>query len=283
MTRIDTHRPSAIEPSEYAFVSFHSHRADDVWESISEQQAFRSHMISTGAKFSTHSHGGSCHVCGAHAYTVARFHHAPTNTYVEVGEICAEKLHSGEALNFRSFRAKAKAGMEAAAGKAKAVRFLKDAGVTCAYDIWLQKDYDNWEWEEATIFDIVSKLVRYGSISDKQVAFISKLMKKIDDRAEIAAQRAAEAEAAAPIPCDGERIHVRGEVITTKYVETNFGEILKMLVRHADGWKVWGSVPASIDPLRGDIVTFDAKVNVSKDDEKFGFFSRPTKAKILGA
>ena len=32
---------------------------------------------------------------------------------------------------------------------------------------------------------------------------------------------------------------------------------------------------------RGDRIAFDAKIDVSRDDEKFGFFSRPTKGKIV--
>ena len=282
MTRTDAHRPSAIDPSEYQFISFHDHGPDAALAATAEINFFRSHMAATGGKLSGHEHGGVCHVCGnAHAKTVARFWHQPSNTYIEVGETCAHKLHGGEALDFRSFRAKAEAGIEAAAGMTKAEKFLDDAGVTYAYDIWLQKDFDNWGYEESTISDIVGKLVRYGSISDKLVAFIEKLLKKIDDRAAIEAQRRAEADAADPIPAFEGRAQIEGEVVSVKGVDTQFGYTMKMVVKTAAGWKVYGTVPASIEVNRGDRVSFEAKVIVSDDDPKFGFFKRPTKAEIV--
>lgn len=54
-----------------------------------------------------------------------------------------------------------------------------------------------------------------------------------------------------------------------------------MIVKTDAGWKVYGTVPGSIDAKRGDHITFEAQVTVSDDDPKFGFFKRPTKAKIM--
>lgn len=282
MTRTDTHRPSVIDPSEYVFVSFHDHRPDAAFAAIAEQEVFRNHMAATGGKFSGHEHGGVCHVCGnAHAMTVARFWHEPTNTYIEVGETCAHKLDGGEALDFRSFRAKAKAGVQAAAGKRKAENFLMTEGLTRAYEIYAANDWDGWGYEESTIANIVGKLVKYGNISAKQVDFIGKLLMQIDNRAAIAEQRRAEADAADPIPVFAGRAQIEGEVVSVKTVDTLYGVTIKMVVKAAAGWKVYGTVPAGIDVNRGDIISFDAKVTVSDDDPKFGFFSRPTKAKIV--
>jgi hypothetical protein len=57
-----------------------------------------------------------------------------------------------------------------------------------------------------------------------------------------------------------------------------------MLVKHKDGWKAWGSLPAALsEAKRGDVVSFEAKIKPSDDDAKFGFFARPTKAKVLVA
>jgi len=64
LKRNDVHRPSVIDPDEYRFVSFHSHRGEDVFAAMAEADNFRRDMASTGGKFSTHEHGGSCHVCG---------------------------------------------------------------------------------------------------------------------------------------------------------------------------------------------------------------------------
>jgi hypothetical protein len=279
MTRTDIHRPSVINPDDYQFVSFHSHH-DDYVVNLIEQEQFRTHMAKTGGKFSRHNHGGSCHVCGAHAMTVARFYHSPSNTYVQTGEDCAEKLHEGDALNFRSFRVKAKKGIDAAAGKRKAQVFLENANLTAAWSIYDGGlDFDP-KWEENTIYDIVRKLVQYGSISDKQKSFIGNLLGRIVDRAQIAEQRAAEVAAALPIPVEG-RMVMTGTVLTLKGQETEFGYVTKMLVQHAEGWKVWGTVPQALATVeKGQQVIFTATITVSDNDPKFGFFKRPAKAMV---
>jgi hypothetical protein len=282
MTRTDTHRPSVIEPTEYQFVSFHDHRPEAAVAQIAEREAFRAHRERTGGKFSDHDHGGVCHVCGnAHALTVARFWHEPTNRYIEVGETCAEKLWHGERASFASFRAKVAAGVEAAAGKAKAQRILTEAGIAAAWGVY-QSDWANDAGsEEGIIRDIVGRLVRYGSISDKQAALIAKLIGQIERRAEIAAQREAEAAAALPIPSFAGRVTVEGVIVSRKIVEGFYGDAIKIVVKADDGWRVYGTEPSSVEAKVGDRIRFDAAITVSGDDPKFGFFKRPTKPEVV--
>jgi len=72
-----------------------------------------------------------------------------------------------------------------------------------------------------------------------------------------------------------------GEVLATKWKDTDYGPVYKMLVQDDRGFKLWGSVPKNIDPGRGERVAFMATVTPSNDDPKFGFFKRPTKAIML--
>ena len=282
MARTDTHRPSVIEPADYVFVSFHDHRPEAAIAQIAEQDAFRAHRARTGGKFSTHDHGGVCHICGnANALTVARFWHSPSNTYVEVGETCAEKLWSGERSDFASFRAKVAAGVEAAAGKAKAQRVLTEAGIAAAWGVYQSDWADDGGNEESIIRDIVGKLVRYGSISDKQVTFLAKLLGQIEGRAALAAEREAEAAAALPIPATKGRVTVDGIIVSRKLVEGYYGNAIKIIVKSDDGWKVYGTEPSSVEAKVGDRIRFDAAITVSDDDPKFGFFKRPTKAEVV--
>jgi hypothetical protein len=90
---------------------------------------------------------------------------------------------------------------------------------------------------------------------------------------------------AAPIPVNGERIIVTGDLLTLKEVESQYGITLKGLVLADDGWKVWGTIPAAIrgEVNVGDRVRFTARVEPSSDDATFGFFNRPTKAAVLSA
>jgi len=94
-----------------------------------------------------------------------------------------------------------------------------------------------------------------------------------------AAQRAAEqAELDAAEPCPTGRVEITGEILATKLQESYYGDTWKMLVKDDRGFKVWGSIPSSLHASRGARVTFMAAVEPSRDDDKFGFYKRPTKA-----
>lgn len=105
-------------------------------------------------------------------------------------------------------------------------------------------------------------------------------------------------------PAPTGRLEITGTILSAKYVDSDYGSTLKMLVE-GDGWKVWGTVPKQLaddeygryydaddnDPrydgiavwtkaLIGRKVTFTATVKVNEDDPSFGFFTRPTKATI---
>jgi len=92
-------------------------------------------------------------------------------------------------------------------------------------------------------------------------------------------KRQAEHEAAEPCPTG--RVVVTGEVLSVKLQDGYYGSTWKMLVKDDRGFKVWGSIPSSLDASRGCRVTFTAAIEPSNDDDKFGFYKRPTKAEIL--
>lgn len=101
-------------------------------------------------------------------------------------------------------------------------------------------------------------------------------MDRITRRDEIEAKRKA-----ALVPEEDKRMRVYGEVMTVRKDQGQFLQT-RILVKHESGWKVWGSCPSSISEVkRGDVVEFTAKVKRSDQDPKFGFFSRPTKGRIL--
>lgn len=73
-----------------------------------------------------------------------------------------------------------------------------------------------------------------------------------------------------------------GEVLSVKWKESPWGGALKMLVREARGFKLWGTVPAAISEVKpGATISFVASSEPSKDDAGFGFFKRPRKAVVL--
>ena len=80
-------------------------------------------------------------------------------------------------------------------------------------------------------------------------------------------------EKAEPVPVTEERIQFSGVVLGTKVVETMWGDTTKCLFQDDRGFKIWGGFIGN----RGDKLSFVARVQVSEDDAKFGFYKRPTK------
>ena len=90
--------------------------------------------------------------------------------------------------------------------------------------------------------------------------------------------------AAGPVPA-GHKVEVEGDIVSIKTQSNKWGETVKMLVKLNNGAKVWGTCPSTFleaDVSLGDRVKFVAgKIDASRDDASFGFFSRPTRAKIM--
>lgn len=128
--------------------------------------------------------------------------------------------------------------------------------------------YSDQDLPRETYFraDLASKLYRFGSLSDAQIAAVQKGL----DRAKAEAEQKA---AAGPL-AEG-RYEIEGEVVSVKWVDSQYGSTRKILVKLDCGNKVFGTSPRALDAGRGDRVTFTATVERSNDDPHFGFFSRP--------
>ncbi len=169
----------------------------------------------------------------------------------------------------------------AQAGKKKAQAILSDEGLTRCWEIFDTHggSYSESHWEEDTIGDIVHKLVKYGSISEKQTAFLRSLLTRIDTRIEREAKR--KAERALADDCPTGKMVVTGVVVKTDLYENDYGVRDVMTVKDDRGFLVWGTSPRAFTIDKGDHVTFSATVTPSNGDAKFGFFKRPTKTNVL--
>lgn len=280
--RTDIHRPSVINPEEYQYLGIHfDPQYEDVIGGASlladEARAIRGFMEKHGARWASHAHGGTCYCCGAHAVYLAVFYHQPSNECIMVGETCADKMEMGESLAFRAARKAVKGYKEAIAGRRKAQATLEALGCPLAWELYTNTPV-RCEREEDIVVEMVSKLVRYGSISEKQEEFLRNLLYRIQNREAIKAER--EAEKAAAKDCPEGRMVITGTVLTTKFCDNAFGGSLKMLVKTQDGYTVWGTVPSALEAKRGDTVTFKATVKPSDRDPKHGYFSRPSAQKV---
>ena len=320
MERTDIHRPAVIVPEDYEFVAFDYIGESDLGAILmlqAQREILRAHQASTGGKFSSHEHGGTCYVCGTFACYLCTWYHDKSNTYIQTGEDCARKLDMS-CGDMNAFRRAVSDAREAQAGKKKARAILADRGISAAWDIFTAEYPKHTEacdatglhenglngyyactcdvsirlrafdqYEERTIRDIVSKVVRFGSISDKAAAYVKILLDKIPTRAAVAAKReatrAAETEAAAPVPSG--RVIITGHVLAVKeqerqsYYHGDSGTDTKLLVQGLTGFKVWGN--QFMNAQKGDLITFTATVKPSDKDPKFGFFSRPTKGSFV--
>lgn len=237
---------------------------------------------------------GTCDHCGARFDWGSVYRHT-SGDHIVVGNVCADKtmeVPSRLELDVRRMKSRIAAQRETERNAAKARAEAMAGGFE-----WLYTSTHT----NATLADIARKCLAWGGITERQLA----LVKRIHDgtpaewevkKAAREAQRAAEDAAAQPVPVTTERVEITGEVLTVKKQEGYMPgqSVLKMLVKTDAGYKLWGSVPtillndvchdnAGNGSLRGKKVAFSAKVERSRDDAKFGFFSRPTKARVVQA
>lgn len=130
--------------------------------------------------------------------------------------------------------------------------------------------------------DLLEKLEKFGKLSEGQMEAVERNMEKDNQRS---AERDARIEREAAMdktPVPEGRQEISGEVISSKWKDTPYGQSLKMLVLDDRGFKVYGSVPsAATDEVKTGVrISFIASVERSEDDEYFGFFKRPADHKV---
>lgn len=162
--------------------------------------------------------------------------------------------------------------------------WLKNQGRATEIDNWIDINAVDSKFAK-NLFDA---LANYGKLSPKQCDTVLKIIDgDAAKKAEWAKQREIENANAEPI-VDGKQV-ITGEVLSLKTQYSQYGDVIKMLVKDDRGFKVFGTVPQAIwdaaytldIEVKGQRVQFTATVEASKDDDKFGFFKRPTKSQII--
>lgn len=251
---------------------------------------------------------GQCSVCGAHLRYAVVWAYQPGGEfqgYVTSGEDCAGNIDAAQASAIvdtvgalRDFVAVARKRLteihrvESARDEFLAASSANRTAVGFAH--WfVAEGPDDFEF----VSDVFTKYVQSGGLSDRQVAALNKIRARHYERE---TERAAEA--SLPVaPCPAGTVTITGEVLSVKAQFNRFspyGEtVLKMTVRDDRGFRVWGTVPRSLETRsvwnaegrlvdvegvdRGDRVSFVASVAPSDDDETFGFYKRPRGAELL--
>lgn len=240
-----------------------------------------------------------CHHCGAHIRYVAVMAYLPTGDYIAIGEDCLANRFDRATHVFQALRKAAQLDREKQRIRTAVAEFVA-VNPDLAF-MGAKKFEDRQEvMPQASrtnnfIHDVARKLNQYGSLSEKQVTAVRNSIVKDQTYADRkAAEALAPAEVLVPV-VEGKQ-QITGEVLSTKWQDSDYGSTLKMLVKDDRGFKVWGSVPASLNTSnynpetgddtsvraeRGDRVAFSASVEKSGTDESFGFFKRPTKGVII--
>lgn len=234
MTRTDAHRPSAINPDEYSYIAsdYYGPWAGESFKS--DRERFRAHMERTGGKFATRHNSGTCHICGAAALYVAKFHHEPSNTYIVTGDDCAGKLEIGDKRTFKRFRAAVTHERKLVKGKAVAREVLALLGLSNAWRVY-EAHNEHSPKAETIVADIVGRLVKWGNVSEPQAKLIGKLLADIANRSARETERAAKAAKLEYVGTIGERRDFALTVEYTASFEGAFGVVHVHGMRDAAG------------------------------------------------
>jgi hypothetical protein len=306
MSRTDIHRPGSpdFDPQAYQLVDVYDLATTDPREYQDLNEAIAD-LARDGIVQAPHARG--CGHCGqTNVRYAALLFRSDVHEWIFVGQDCLEGRFSGITKEkFAQLRKDAELARAKQAVKAAWLAFCADnpamayASYADNIEITLEREakhelgvdgfdavrFAGLNWNFATLADIARKSRQYGSASDKQMQLVERLVSEQDAKwaSFVEKQRARGQEPAkGPIPAAGQRHLIEGVVVAQKSVETPYGTAFKMLVALDNGARLWGTEPSSLSEVaKGDRVRFVAKVEASKDDASFGFYSRPTKAEIV--
>lgn len=222
-----------------------------------------------------------CGCCGQRIKYSAIAKHIPTSRVIPIGKICASKIENLKRYGHLIENASV-ALSEKILCNHREQEFRKLHPEACESLDWAKTGLNR------VASDLLEKLRRYGSLSDKQISLL------IDIHQKDVANRAS-ATATAPTgraSVEGTILSVKQGEIQGKYKTYRY----KVLVDIGGGVRVWGSAKGewnyhailgqtptgdAVLPIKGQKVKFTATFEPSKKDPLFGFFKRPTKWEIL--
>ena len=322
--RTDAHRPSTLIPLDYEFMGFspmykvardasgrviRDHHDEIVFMYNDDEQLItdeQSEYLYANQFDGNAKNKGGCDCCGNYPNAVAYYKHIPTGEVITVGRTCSDKISENafDKAQRKSIALIAKHKREAT--KVEGNSFIDShSGLRSVLESGKHEIFN----------DMLEKAHKYGSLSEKQIAFAFRLYAQCIEREEEKAKVLAKLDGST-LDCT-QRITVTGTVKTIKW--DSEWEISKMLVELDSGFKVWGTMPGAFESLNdkadniirkirqygdtwdaerqelmqaefekleletlreGDKVQFTAKFEMSKDDATFAFFKRPTKLTV---
>lgn len=284
--RTDIHRPSTIVPDDYEYVFSYcltmTEEGPVDYDGISMLQEL--HALE-GVKFVEGAEESRCTVCSTPMQNGQVWLHRASGEHLYVGRDCAATYALVADMSADELRIER--------GKKNAKRSLNVLANRKRYDAFCAKHpglAEALEAEHHISQDLRSKLLRFGSMSEKQIALALKIPVQ---EAERAAKKAAELLANPTTPAPQGAVEFEGLVVATRSEKSQFSYdamSYKMLVRvdtEAGHYKVWMTVPASLlsdetnlrcprmEALKGCRVALKATLTQSQDDASFALAKRP--------
>lgn len=311
-TRTDIHRPSAPEfdPAKYNLVNVY-YLGPSV-EGMREERLFDAQVAKLESEgYRRGGNPGGCAHCGANIMYVALMIRPDVQEWIIVGETCLDHRFSSTKAAFGRMRAK----VTAARKEAKIVKAYRElcathpvvayasysnniasaglgdtggrVGMAVTYDrdgaVMTFGPLSGKSWALDKITEMHASARRYGTLSEKQIAFLTKLMAELDEAHTALATREPEPEPEPGVPAiKAGRYLITGEIVSTKWQDNDFGSSLKILILTANGQRFWGTAPAALNgELKGRMVSLTGTVKRSDKDAGFGFYARPAGATFI--
>jgi len=303
MARTDVHAPTHLITEDYEY--WGSYDGDETAEFNSftgrfeETQKVRIMRFARerGLKFAqTHGHDGDqCDHCGAYLRYVGVLQHRQSRELVKVGETCLSNRFEKATVAFQAMRKQAELDREKMRIKtAREEFFTANPDIRIVYDrfVTLGKNggFADTEFEDTFLQDLMRKLQNYGTLSEKQLPWVSKCISRWVDRK--LAEKARDEEKASVADVEEGTYQFTGTIVSVKEHFSDFGSSWKMTVKAEDGRVYWGTIPVQlfdIDITNKDLkeetvtVTIKAAVTRSEKDRTFGFFKRPRLVSVTDA
>lgn len=222
---------------------------------------------------------GGCDHCGVRIRYVCVHKHIPTGQYIAVGLDCATNrftLDSRREFDVKRLRERAANERERRKSFGKANTFLEEHAPELV-DWMLSPQAEDVH----TIFaDMARRLIRYGTLSTKQINFARVLLREHLERQQnngkTLREIERETEKANAEDCPTGRVTLTGEIVKLDARENAYGVHHIMIVRDDRGFCVWMTRPSILSSAeKGDRVTVTATVKPSDKDPKFGFGKSP--------
>mgnify|MGYP003629501587 FL=1 len=147
------------------------------------------------------------------------------------------------------------------------------ANIESGKDRTHHEHFSLFSWCYKTTHSLTENLTRWGTLTTPQLKL---LIRTTTELLELIENGPAAEPDWQPVPIG--RYPMTGKILAIKEKCTDWGTTWKCLIHCEGDFKIWGTLPAG---SRGDTISFTAKVEHAPGTNKFGFFSRPTKAEVI--